>query len=456
MRKWWKKIGVLAGGFLGLGGTLSTAHAQFGPLPAPAIRPVSSAVEPTPYIPPQFPEPGHAPSEPVSPFSLRDDGAPNAFTDLESAPAAPHPYHVALRLEYLHWWVSKVDIPAPLVTTSTAPDLITDFGALFQPHTVVLVGPGRRSYSDLNGGRVTFGVAPGFLPPMEISGWSFHRDLLIFNSTSDGSFLLARPVQLVNQPLITAVGTQAAYIAGAPGVGQGGISIDSHLSLWGFDLVLFAPFCDNGVVALDGIVGYKHAELNENFTISNFLQSNVGQFFDGQVIPPGFITNVVDNFASHNKFDGATLGLRTRLNWSRLTLITDGKLSLGSTHQTNSVIGFTTAGGLGGTSLLPGGILAQPSNGGIFTRHEFTAIPELNVSLSYQLFSFLRVFAGYDLLYWSSVGRPSGLIQTGVDPRQVPTDQNFDPTFRATRPTTFVNSTDFFAHGFHIGIEFCY
>src|SRR6266436_2927623 len=81
MRKWWKKIGVLAGGLMGLAGLLSPVHAQHG-LPGGDGFPggvFPGAPQPPPG--PDFPNPSAPPSEPVSPFSLTNDGSPNAWTD---------------------------------------------------------------------------------------------------------------------------------------------------------------------------------------------------------------------------------------------------------------------------------------------------------------------------------------------------------------------------------------
>ena len=104
---------------------------------------------------------------------------------------------------------------------------------------------------------------------------------------------------------------------------------------------------------------------------------------------------------------------------------------------------------------LKGGLLALPSNIGSTSVSDFSIIPEVNATLSYQLHSHVRVFGGYNVMYWSSVARAGSHISSVVDSRQIPTDANFNPTFGGIAPTrpSIINDS-FLAHGFSFGIEF--
>ena len=84
----------------------------------------------------------------------------------------------------------------------------------------------------------------------------------------------------------------------------------------------------------------------------------------------------------------------------------------------------------------------------------FSLIPETNVSLSYQATQHIRLFGGYNFLYWTNVIRPGDYLNNQVDSRQIPTDQNFINGFQATRnpPISHVMH-NFYAHGFHAGFE---
>ena len=455
MRKWWKRIGVLVGGLVGLGGLLSPASAQFGPMPGQGMRPAMFASDPQPQAGPDFPNPAPKSPEAESPFSLPQDGSPNAFSG-EQTPAHDPGYIFTLRGEYLHWWVTSGKLFSPLITTSTTPNLTNNFGALGQSSTLILLPPGDYDYKGINGGRAALGIAPGVIPPMEISGLWFNRNLTLADFSSNGSVLLARPVQLVTQPNIVGAGAESVYLQAFPGIGGGGDLVTSRINLWGFDIDMLVPLCDNGTISIDFMFGYKHAELRETIDINSTFASNVGQFFNGQVAPAGFSTVVVDEFATRNRFDGGTIATRWRLTYSRLTVLSDLKLSLGNTVEEVHISGSSLLAGQGGGIRSPGGILAIPSNAGVTSRNDFTVIPEVNLTLSCQLTKNVRVYGGYNLLYWSSVGRAGRQISTAIDPRQVPTDQAFIPGFVGTAPQFHFNRSDFFANGFGFGLEIGY
>jgi hypothetical protein len=448
MRKWSKKIGVVAGGLIGLGGLLNPVAAQFG-APAPQGGGMFAG-DPQPPMPADFPNPARGGSEPISPFSLRDDGAPNAFTVLEGAPSTTPPYILTFRGEWLNWWMDKIHLPGPLVTTSTNP--LTDAipGALGQPGTAIVLPAGDYSYGAVGGGRATLGIASGVLPPIETTGFWFNKNLTIFNAGSTGNLPLYIPVQTPNQTNIAGIANQSAYVIASPAVGAGSINILDRFNLWGIDVNMLIPLTDNGTIQFDGVVGYRYAQLSESLRMSSGYQATVPTTFNGQVIPGGFPVSIVDEFSTRNEFNGGTIGIRNRLTWSQFTLMTDANIALGVTHQTLNVGGTSQ---LSGGTLIGAGILALPSNSGLTTRQQFAAIPEVNMTLSCQLTPNIRVFGGYNLFWWTNVIRPADQISTSVDVRQVPIDRNFVPGFVGNAPVPSFSTTSFFAHGVSVGVE---
>jgi len=78
------------------------------------------------------------------------------------------------------------------------------------------------------------------------------------------------------------------------------------------------------------------------------------------------------------------------------------EVGAGQHHSQIDINGTTTTGG----NTLQGGMLAlratwpaQPD--------QFSVIPELGVTLGYDLTSRLRATAGYTFMYWSNVSRPA-------------------------------------------------
>jgi hypothetical protein len=452
MRKWVKRVGILSGGLLGLGGLLAPverAQAQYGPLPQGHGM---FAADPQPPMPAEFPNPAKGGGEPVSPFSIRDEGMPNAFTCMDAPPSTTPPYHMLLRAEYLSWWMPRINVPGPLLTTSTDTVVGPTTGIPGAPGTLVLLNQESYNMGATDGYRVTMGLAPGFMPPFEVSGMWFNRNSTIYNIASNGNLILVRPFQTVNAVNIGGLPTPTGQLVAAPGFGAGYFNASSTFNLWASDLDFFVNFADNGTIQLDFMFGYKHADYNDSFVMQN--STPPGTLFDGTVLPPGFQTQVVDSFAAHNQFNGGTLGLRSRLGWGRLMFWSDAKLSLGSTNEWISTNGSTTL----GARVLPGGLLALPSNMGVTTRHEFSVIPELNLMVSCQITPNIRVFGGYNIFYWSSIVRSSDQISTIIDTTQLPTGPNagagaFIPGHVGSAPLPGPHSTTFFAHGINLGFE---
>lgn len=78
-------------------------------------------------------------------------------------------------------------------------------------------------------------------------------------------------------------------------------------------------------------------------------------------------------------------------------------------------------------------------------------VPEVQLKIGYALTPRLRVTLGYDFLYYSNVLRPSEQID-----RNVPKGQTFrqaSPVISTITPSHKFQTTDFFAHGFSLGME---
>jgi hypothetical protein len=486
MRNGWKTLGVLAGlalgqasalaqfpvpnGGYGMGGPAMGGPAMGGPVMGmPTAMPnggAPGAFHPDPKhmgLPAEFPNPGIPGKEAVSPFSIKDEGMPNAFTELVDNRRACPPTCV-FRTEYIGWWITPGPLRVPLVTTTT--NLAGgEVGAQGQPGTVFLVDASKTAidYSLLHGMRSSLGIAVHWFPPIEISGFVINRNYKLFGGgADDGSSLeyLARPITLADLPGgVGALGLNDVEFVNVPGVATGKIDVHSRLSLWNFETNLFLNFCDNGTLRYDFLFGYRHMDLYEDLSIDHSLTGLTrGVRFGGLTFPPGFQTLVYDSFRTRNSFDGGQIGIRSILDCDHVKFFLDTKLAIGVTHQYLAINGSSTL--VGGDSSIPsntlaGGILALPSNMGTRSLRDVTLIPEANLSISYQCTRQIRLYGGYNILYWPNVIRPGDHVTNVVDSRQIPTDQNFIPGFRASTPAfpTFV-MRNLLIHGFHVGVEF--
>jgi hypothetical protein len=130
-----------------------------------------------------------------------------------------------------------------------------------------------------------------------------------------------------------------------------------------------------------------------------------------------------------------------------------GKLALGDLHESVNILGTSALDQPGLPSInVSGGQFAAPSNSGRATRDEFAVMPELELTLGYQLNQNYRVFIGYDLLYLNRVARPGSQVDLIVDTRGNPIDPAF--TGEATSfPRPLFSDTNFWVQGLDFGLE---
>ena len=87
---------------------------------------------------------------------------------------------------------------------------------------------------------------------------------------------------------------------------------------------------------------------------------------------------------------------------------------------------------------------------GTHDSQQFSLLPEIGFTLGYDLTSRLKATAGYTLLYWSNVARPGDQIDLNVDSRQFPPPQ----TGTFTKPEFALHTSDFWAQGLNLGLEY--
>ena len=210
---------------------------------------------------------------------------------------------------------------------------------------------------------------------------------------------------------------------------------------------------------LDLLAGFRYLRLHEDLTYStNFLNLPASAAF-GPNIAGGF-ADTVDQFTTTNNFYGGQLGLHGEWNWNRFFVDATAKVALGDVNEVTNINGSTFSNLVGDFVAVPsrttvGGIFAQPSNIGNHSQNKFAVAPEADFTLGYQITSWMRVSAGYDLLYISQVARPGNQIDRDVNLTQSPV-QAMGALVGPSRPTFPGNSTDFWAQGVHVGLEFRY
>jgi hypothetical protein len=286
----------------------------------------------------------------------------------------------------------------------------------------------------------------------------------------------------------------------------GQLSIRSTASLQSPELNGVWNIARSGNSHLDAIVGVRYVELDESLTISsnmNWDHIEITNYQPALGLPFPLNTPLQDYaavsvgrsdfFRTQNRFVGGQLGASGEWFWNRFSVSLDGQVALGTMHQVVTIDGVTTATttntndvrsqftlagipltgtgvitnlGAGppniygyvpptqgtGTTGARGGLYAQPSNIGRYSRDVFAVVPEGILKLNYRVTDRITANVGYTFLYMNTVARPGDQVNPVVNPAflQIP----------PTTPTTAVQpafrgivSNDYWVQGLTLGVE---
>jgi hypothetical protein len=356
--------------------------------------------------------------------------------------------------EYLLWTMRGNALP-PLLTTAPVGTDRAVAGTLGDPGTTTLLGGNNANNNWRSGLRIYGGIWLNEEQTCGIEAGFFFLGQSNNNATlgSNGSQILTRPftnnVQADALGNFTAVAPfQDTELVSFPGIIAGSATVTSSTDFLGFGANLTKNMCCTPCARLDFLLGYRYLYLNDQLTIQENLTGLAGSDF------PGVNFLVTDSFQTRNYFNGANVGLNYERRLGRLFLGVRSTVALGVTHSVVNIDGSTRVTDVDGTvTTYPGGLLALPSNMGTYTTNNFSVVPEVGVKLGMQVTDHVRIFGGFNYLYWSNVVRTGGVIDTRVNASQLPpSDGTIGPVF----PQYSAARTGFSAYGIMIGGEFRY
>jgi hypothetical protein len=385
--------------------------------------------------------------------------------------------------EYLFWTVKSANLP-PLVTHNTlsaaeetallngAPGQFTP-GGLGQPGTQILFGGNNLDLGLFSGGRFTLGVSgPGQQLGFETTYFFLGQQSQNFVAASSGTpslfrpFFNATPNSPANPFPTTTAGfvnlqpaSNAEIVAIAPFV-HGSVAVNYQSQLWGAEANLRYPLFCGCNYKVDVLGGFRYLDLSESLTINESLTFSPAI----ATVPPngpalvGVSNFLQDGFATHNHYYGGQIGFDYEHRLGRWIFGVMPKVALGSMHQEVNILGFTTITTPGGGSTTaPGGLLAAGTNIGHHSDDRFAVVPEIGLKIGYQLTDHLKIYAGYDFLYISSVVRPGDQVDLNVNLAQPTILGGHGLASKVTGPAVpavLFRRTDFWAQGGNVGLEF--
>jgi hypothetical protein len=190
---------------------------------------------------------------------------------------------------------------------------------------------------------------------------------------------------------------------------------------------------------IDATAGYRYFRLLDRVGIRS---SQVVYPSESAAFGPGTIIDISDSFNASNRFHGAELGVVSRFNRGRWGLEFRTAAALGGTHELLSIGGSTTVTqeGLVPATDPQGLLTVNGVNIGTHVRDELTVIPEIGAEVSYQPTCHLRLYAGYNLVYWTDVLRAGDQIDLRINQFSSLTEFS-------------LHQSDFWAQGVRVGGE---
>ncbi len=352
------------------------------------------------------------------------------------------PFHRRLwaRGEYLLWWTQGTRPPA-LVTTSPQGTPQNQAGVLGQTGTSVLFGQNVLNDNTRSGGRITLGY---WLDPcrgrgVEVTFLGIGNETTRYHAISKGDPILARPFYNIVD------GNQDAHLIAFPGLVEGSIAVRAMTDFQSVEVLRRRVSYQQGNRRSNFVFGYRYSRLEDDLVIDEH------KLLSGGIVPAGTTIDVHDSFDTRNEFHGAKLGVITQMQRNRWSLELLMKLALGNTHSRVIIDGSTVVEVPGvAAENYEGGLLALPTNIGEYHENQFAVIPELGITLGYQLTCRLRATFGYTFIYWSRVARPGDQIDLDLNPSYFPPPAPAGPA----RPEFTLVTTDFWAQGLNFGLEY--
>jgi hypothetical protein len=365
--------------------------------------------------------------------------------------------------EWLSWWTKGFQLP-PLVTTAAATDPELTRAALGFGTTRIIFGGGPTSSDSRSGGRFTVGrwLDPERSTSVDVTYMFLANKTDTFLAKSDQFPVIGRPFFNINEnrqdrELTTSPGTNLGDAFKA----IGSTRVDMRSKLWGLEGNARRILSEGECGRITGMIGVRYLHLHEQLNITEDILAQRAI----AVVPPavpirvGDRITVFDGFDTRNNFFGGQIGLNAELMRGRWSLDTRVKIAFGATEQTVNIAGSQSIVSTNGARQdFQGGLYAVTSNIGQHSQTRFAVVPEVGVKLGYNLTENVRLFVGYDFMYWSNVLRPGDQIDQTIDANLIPNFTGGGPLPRApqVRPIVPFRTTGYWAQGCNAGLVLRY
>jgi hypothetical protein len=363
--------------------------------------------------------------------------------------------------EYLLWWTRGMHLP-PLVTTAPATDPEATRAALGFGGTQILYGNNTTSSGPTSGARFTLGYN------LDDCGlFAVEANYFFLGRNSDNALFSSSQFPVLGRPFFDINdGVQSRQLTASPGTNPGdvfkaagSIGVNTSTDLQGAELNLRALLWCGCNFNVTGLVGFRYLNLDDSLSITEhgLILKSVPTNPPNVPLNAGDQFIVSDQFHTRNQFFGGQLGVIGDWYFGRWFVEGGLKIGLGDTLQSVDIDGYQRIiSPTGGVQTFKGGLYAVSSNIGHFSQSRFGFVPDANLKLGYNLTDNIRLFVGYDFLYWSSVLRAGDQIDQALDLNRVPNSGAPFPAATQVRPIVPFRTSSYWATGVNAGVEFRY
>ena len=333
------------------------------------------------------------------------------------------------RAEYLRWQISGDYLPA-LVTSSPAGTAQNEAGVLGFGTTTILFGDRKFHGEDRPGGRLTIGywLSSDDVFGIEATFYQLESSTSRFSAASTGDPILARPFFNVDPNVGPGQDSSILAMTGwsgtLPRFGTAAVDLQGDVSVFARSELRSGAISFRGVGVLGGqnadirtdwLAGYRYFDFNEILSIEDTIFPSSAPFISGTRL------DGLDRFQAKNRFHGGELAVATRFRFGRLSGELISRVALGNMHEEMTIQGTTTTfvpatmSSPDETVVVPGGLLAQSTNSGVFRRDRLAIIPELSLNLNYQVTNNLSVTGGYSVIYVNQIVRAGDQVDATLN-----------------------------------------
>ena len=333
----------------------------------------------------------------------------------------------------------------PLVTTSPLETPIGDAGVLGLDTTSILYGNEQVGREARAGGRLTVGAWLDGCGMLGVGSrfYALGKTSPTFVADSDTFPILARPFFDV------LLDVESSDVVAYPGETTGQVSVVTGSDVGGFDIFLRRLFYEDACRRVDLIAGYQYARIDESLEIySNRTVTRT----EGGTLPFNTVIETYDGFDAQNTYNAGEIGLMAEYDRGPVTWHILAKVGLGKMQQKVGISGNTIIDVPDDpVDIRNAGLLAQPTNIGSYAQSVFSVSPEIGINMAYHLNDCIDLTAGYSFIYWNKVALAADQVDLGIN-----TSQLDGPLVGPARPRFAFQQTDYFAHGFNVGLQWIY